>query len=63
MRNIFLIIILLSSVFGQAQEKINGKVTDDKNLPLPGASVYWLNTTIGTSTTGEGTFDLPYKPE
>ncbi len=63
MRNLFYILLLLCATFVQAQEKISGKVLDDKNLPLPGASVYWLDTTIGTSTAEDGTFELPYKPE
>lgn len=63
MRNIFLFILLLLASVIQAQENVTGKVLDEQNQPLPGASVYWLNTTIGTSTDGDGTFSIPYSPE
>lgn len=62
MRNIFLMLLLCVS-FAQAQETINGKVLDEQNQPLPGAGVYWLNTTLATSTIEDGTFTLPYSPE
>ncbi len=35
---------------------------EEKVIPLSGASVYWLGTTIGTTTDDEGKFDLhPYE--
>ncbi|NDI97707.1 TonB-dependent receptor [Flavobacterium sp. LaA7.5] len=63
MRKIFLILFLFTAAFAQAQETISGKILDDKKQPLPGASLYWLNTTIGTSTIEDGTFNLPYSSE
>jgi outer membrane receptor for ferrienterochelin and colicin len=63
MRNLFIILFFLSGLFAQAQETISGKVVDDENLPLPGANVYWLNTSIATSTSAEGTFKLPYSSQ
>lgn len=63
MRKIFLFILLLCAVVTQAQENLSGKVLDEKNLPLPGASIYWLNTSVGTSTIEDGTFTIPYSPE
>lgn len=62
MRKIFLV-FLLCVTYAQAQETISGKVIDELNLPLPGAGVNWLNTTISASTLEDGTFKLPYSPE
>lgn len=62
MRKIFLV-FLLCITYAQAQETISGKVIDELNLPLPGAGVNWLNTTISASTLEDGTFKLPYSPE
>ena len=49
-----------------SQEAINGVVTENstgKELPLLGANVYWLDTTVGTTTDIDGKFSVPYKPE
>jgi len=62
MQKIFLLLLLCVS-FAQGQETISGKVLDEQNQPLPGAGVYWLNTSIATSTLEDGTFTLPYSPE
>jgi len=62
MRNIFLIALCFISLQMQAQDKITGKVTDEKNQPQPGAGVYWLNTTLATTTDAQGAFELPYTP-
>lgn len=63
MRNIFLLILFIVAVNIQAQETISGKVLDDQNLPLPGASVYWANTSISVSTIEDGTFKIVYSEE
>lgn len=60
---ILFITFLFAVGFSHAQETISGKVLDDQKQPLPGASVFWLNTQIGTSTENDGTFTLPYSPE
>ncbi len=47
-----------------AQEELKGIVletTSSKELPLPGANVYWLGSSIGTITLEDGTFTIPYK--
>ncbi|BAO76322.1 TonB-dependent outer membrane receptor [Winogradskyella sp. PG-2] len=47
-----------------AQEQLKGIVLEtssSKELPLQGANVYWLNSTIGVITNEDGTFSLPYK--
>lgn len=65
MKNILLLILILPlSLF--SQEKIIGIITETNNLeevPLGGANVYWLNTSVGTVTDFEGNFEIPYKPE
>lgn len=63
MHKLFLTLFILTAAYTQAQETISGKILDDQKQPLPGASLYWLNTSIGTSTEGDGTFTLPYSPE
>jgi outer membrane receptor for ferrienterochelin and colicins len=63
MRKIFSILFLLSALYAQSQETISGKVLDEQKLPMPGASLNWLNTSLSTSTAGDGTFTLPYSPE
>lgn len=42
-------------------QSIIGKVTNKKNEPLVGASVFWANSTIGTSTGIKGEFELTIK--
>src|SRR5580704_5689257 len=55
-------IALLFSVVAPAQEKvfsITGKVVDEKTKqPMPNASVFCQNTTIGTTSNNEGSFFL-----
>ncbi|WP_417352222.1 TonB-dependent receptor [Flavobacterium alkalisoli] len=63
MRYILFFIIMISAYTTKAQDKLSGKVLDENKQPLPGASVYWLNTTIGTSTQEDGNFELPYEPD
>jgi outer membrane receptor for ferrienterochelin and colicin len=49
-----------------SQEEISGTIlesVDDKEIPLSGANVYWLDTSVGTVTDFDGHFELPYKPE
>ena len=50
-----------------SQEELKGMVMEANenkdNIPLPGANVYWLNTTVGASTDIDGMFTIPYKKE
>ena len=39
-------------------QNITGKVTDAQGKPLPGASVYWADTSVGVATDLEGKFSL-----
>ena len=36
---------------------------NNERIPLPGANVLWLNTTVGASTDIDGMFSIPYKKE
>ncbi len=54
----YLFIVGLLFPFGISAQTISGKVTNENKEPLIGASVFWLETTIGTSTGGKGTFEI-----
>jgi hypothetical protein len=45
-----------------AQETLDGTILTKEgtqDLPLPGASIYWLGTQEGTTSDEEGKFNLP----
>jgi outer membrane receptor for ferrienterochelin and colicins len=44
-----------SNLYGQV---VQGTVSDHLNNPLPGASVHWMDTQIGTTTDSKGYFEL-----
>src|SRR5690606_36661326 len=47
----------------QQQQTITGKITDSKNLPLPGVTVLIKGTTRGTISNADGNFTLANVPE
>jgi len=56
---IFCISLILFSVYGHAQEaSINGKVIDDKGLPIPGATIVLNGTTTSVATDFDGKFQI-----
>jgi len=57
-RTIFFAFTFLFSVLGVAQTTISGKVTDEQNQPIPGASIQISATTVGTVTDFNGEFNL-----
>lgn len=61
---LFLIVLLPLFMFSQSEIKGVIMELDSQNqrIPLLGANVLWLNTSIGTITTEDGTFKLPYDP-
>ncbi|SRX74869.1 TonB-dependent receptor [Aequorivita antarctica] len=65
MKNLLYILFILPlCVF--SQEKITGHITENVNneeVPLGGANVYWLNTSVGAVTDFDGNFEISYKPE
>ncbi len=68
MRSISLFILtLLLSVDGLSQNVLTGKALglDDKGVesPIPGAMVFWMGTTKGTTTDSAGSFRLPFYGE
>ncbi|MDO6760766.1 TonB-dependent receptor [Tamlana sp. 2_MG-2023] len=66
MKHIFYVLLLVPTMFF-SQEQLEGVIleanNENKNLLLPGANVYWLNTTVGAVTNIDGEFSIPYKPE
>jgi hypothetical protein len=59
---VFLFFILAcNSLFAQ-KLILKGKITDNKGIPVPFASVYEKNTTIGTSANSEGEYQLKLDP-
>ena len=68
MKNIRIVLyISLLPLFSMSQEKIEGMVmeanSENKHLGLAGASVYWMNSQLGTITKEDGTFTIPYSKE
>lgn len=62
----YIFIALLFPLCVFSQEKVTGTITENvnnKEVPLSGANVYWLNTQIGTVTDFDGNFEIAYKPE
>ncbi|WP_426431179.1 TonB-dependent receptor [Winogradskyella sp. HB-48] len=60
----FIIIILLLPFIAFSQDQLEGMVLETSTgneMPLPGANVYWLGSSIGTITNDDGKFSLPYK--
>jgi len=56
---LFFCLLLLTALKGITQDiRVNGKITDDKGVPVVGASVVQKNTTRGTTTTSDGLFAL-----
>jgi len=66
MKNI-IFILLLTPMIMLSQEELKGVILEanktNDTIPLPGANIYWLNTTVGTSTDIDGVFSIPYKKE
>lgn len=65
MKKLLLILCVVCGFYGFAQSTIKGTIyentTDNKNLPLIGATIMWEGTAEGTQTDLEGRFELPYK--
>ncbi|MDD7885521.1 TonB-dependent receptor [Flavivirga sp. 57AJ16] len=66
MKNVLYILLILPMVV-LSQNKISGTILEanEKNDPigLPGANVYWLNTSVGAVTDIDGNFTIPYKKD
>ncbi len=66
-RIVFILFIFLSPLFVLGQQKVTGTVYEasetEASLPLPGANVFWKNTSIGTITNVDGYFEIPFQKE
>lgn len=66
MRNILLVFLMLPALLF-SQDNIEGMImeanAENEHIGLPGANVYWLNTSVGTVTNIDGMFSLSYKSE
>ena len=58
MKKITLLILLALGVATAEAQNVTGRVLDAQGKPLPGASVYWADTTVGVATDLEGNFSL-----
>lgn len=62
MKFLYLALLLFSSFVAAAQKLVKGVVMDEKNNPVPSASIFLSNTSIGTRADDAGHFQL-YIPE
>ena len=58
-------LIMMLPFFMFSQEQISGEVleanTENKTIPVAGANVFWLNTSVGAVTDIDGKFTIPYE--
>jgi TonB-linked SusC/RagA family outer membrane protein len=57
-RSCFLVCLLFCSGFAFSQVRFSGKVLDDAGAPVPGVTVSVRNTTSGTTTTADGSYQF-----
>ncbi|WP_456437384.1 TonB-dependent receptor [Psychroserpens sp.] len=64
MKNILYIIFALP-VLMFSQDQLSGEIleanTENKTIPVVGANVFWLNTSVGAVTDFDGKFTIPYE--
>ena len=58
MKKIITLLSILCCTAVVSAQNLAGKVVDAQGKPLPGASVYWADTSVGTATDLEGKFSL-----
>ncbi|OIQ36406.1 MAG: TonB-dependent receptor [Bacteroidetes bacterium MedPE-SWsnd-G1] len=66
MKKNIIILFLILPLVSIAQDTLKGMAMVQENgqmSGLPGATVYWLDTDIGTTTNDKGWFTIKYKPE
>ena len=54
----FILLAIFTCVASVSAQNVTGKVFDAQGKPLPGASVYWADTSVGVATDLEGSFSL-----
>ena len=57
----FLYIFLFLAITLNLQAQVTGVVKDTAGEPIPGANVFWMNTTEGATTNEDGNFSI-HKP-
>ena len=64
MKKLLLLLLLASGVLVTHAQviKVNGKVTDQNNLPVPNSTVREKGTKNGTSADAQGVFVITVKP-
>ncbi|MDC6366875.1 MULTISPECIES: carboxypeptidase-like regulatory domain-containing protein [Flavobacteriaceae] len=59
--------LIITGQYCQSQIQVIGKVVEynekGKTIVLPYANVYWLSTTVGTTTDSLGNFQIPYRSD
>jgi len=63
MRKLICIVFFLPFL-GTSQDKIEGiilEINNNKEIPLGGANVFWLDSNVGDVTNFDGLFELPFK--
>ena len=54
----FILLAIFGGITFASSQNVIGKVLDAQGKPLPGASVYWADTSVGVATDLEGNFSL-----
>ena len=54
----FILLAIFTCIASVSAQNVTGKVFDAQGKPLPGASVYWADTSVGVATDLEGKFSL-----
>ena len=54
----FILLAIFTCIVSVSAQNVTGKVFDAQGKPLPGASVYWADTSVGVATDLEGSFSL-----
>lgn len=55
---LFICLLYTTQSFGQQRDRVSGRVTDDRNDPVPGVAVFVKGTQTGTSTNADGAYSL-----
>jgi len=66
MKHILLLLLLTIPALVFSQQKVSGSILElqnNKEVPLPFANVFWLNSQVGTVTDIDGNFSIEYSSE
>lgn len=59
MKHFITVVLCALSLSLWSQEQLSGTIVDENNSPILGASIFWQDTTIGTTSEANGTFKIP----